>query len=286
MGTQKRITVEPGVEKLIVMPFRPGPGQAQDGKGLGLHFLAGNLICLHRDLLECWFGWRVKTIFPEKEALLSYCRGESPDQKIPALGRQEKVRFWLEGDYTGDRAGGRLGLKLWDTLEDQAPETELAWSHEDRFAGFYTAFFDWLDQTGLGSVGLRAGAWPESISARGLFALGSALETLYTGYVGGGKADTDLTFFKAAVSESPDSYLAQDLLGWGLYKTNDLTGAIEAFNAALAINPDGVGAHAGRMWIALAQADRDTALYHALEKGRCRGQAPEKARAFVARKLG
>lgn len=286
MSEDGKIRMVPGKEKLIVMPFCPGPKQEADGRGLGLHFLAGNLICLHRELLECWFGWRVKKIFPGKEALLSYCSGSGPGEDMRALGEKEKVRFWLDGTYTGTQDGGRLSLSLWDTGEDQCFKTELDYAFSDRFAGFCAGFFDWLDRTGLGFSGRDIGAWPEAISARGLDALGRALKTLYLSYVAEDTPEIDLTPFREAVTQSPGSYLTQDLLGWGLYKNGLTDDAVKAFDAALATNPDGMGAHAGKMWIALAGEDRERALHHALEKGRCRGEDPEKARAFVAKKLG
>lgn len=282
------IRLEQGREKLIVMPFVPAEGCEFDGRGLGLHFLAGNLICLHRGLLECWFGWRVKKIFPHAQGLLDYCLGKGRQMDIRALGEREKVRFWLEGEYAGEQEGGTLDLVLHDTRDGLRFDSRLPYSHGDGLAGFRRVFFDWLEETGLGCDGRELGGWPENISAGGLESLGQAIRALYIGYVseGEGTPPMDLGDFRAAVAESPSSYLTQDLLGWGLYKNGDMAGAVNAFEAALALNPDGMGAHAGRMWIALASEDRRTALHHALEKGRCRGEDPEKARTFVAKKLG
>jgi hypothetical protein len=61
--------------RLIVMPFQPAPGQKYDGCGLALHFLLGNVIVLHSDLKELWFGWRVKKLFQGEAAFKAYCRG-------------------------------------------------------------------------------------------------------------------------------------------------------------------------------------------------------------------
>jgi hypothetical protein len=46
-----------------------------------------------------------------------------------------------------------------------------------------------------------------------------------------------------------------------------------------------MGALAGLMWCAVLEKDRDKALQYALDKGRCRGEAPEKAKAFVEKKF-
>ena len=62
--------------RLVVLPFQPQEEQSYDGIGLAIHFLLGNIVAIHTGLKEFWFGWRVKKIFPEKERLVAYCRGE------------------------------------------------------------------------------------------------------------------------------------------------------------------------------------------------------------------
>ena len=91
--------------------------------------------------------------------------------------------------------------------------------------------------------------------------------------------------FEKTVSLCPASYLAQHLLGWGRYKNKDYSGAEAAFSKAVEINRDGLGALAGLMWCAVEAKDRSAALHYALEKARCRGGDPDKARAFVEKKF-
>jgi len=286
MEKNSPIIFEPGREKLIVMPFQPQPGQALSGIGLGLHFLAGNLICLHKPLLECWFGWRVQKIFPEASLLDGYCKGSGSPRDIQALGEQEKVRFWLEGRYTSHEKGGELDLTLYDTGSEDSVTRTIPFSFSDHLLGFRSDFFDWLENSGLGFKNREYGSWAEKTDSKGLDYLGQALGALYNTYVTEGDDPIDLGFFHKAVEACPNSYLAQDLLGWGLYKNQDTEGARKAFLSAVDLNPNGMGAYAGLMWLALADENRDKALTYALEKGRCRGDEPEKASAFVKKKLG
>ncbi len=274
--------------KLIVMPFQPAIGQSFDGVGLGIHFFLGNLFGVHGGLAECWFGWRVKKIFPEIGLLKDYCRAHKPFSDIQALGIRENVRFWLEGQYKPEGETISLFLVLHDTQEGM-PESKIKLSMglSDGLMGVRIEIFDWLERCGLAFVGIEKASWPEHITFRGLDFLGRALETTYLNYIqGGSPADfIDLTWFDRAVDASKNSYLAQDLKGWGLYKNREYEMAKNAFASALALNPTGSGALSGMMWCALSVKNRERALEYALAKAGCRGESLEKARAFVDKKL-
>jgi len=279
------IDFETGKDKLIVMPFRPGPGQGADGIGLGVHFFLGNLICLHPGLLECWFGWRVKKIFPHPDRLTAYCRGQNPSMDILGLGAGEKVRFWIEGRYCCAGEAVSIEVVLHDARDSLISRSGFTLEPEGGLLGFGRAVFDWIRDCGITCDGYPGGLWPEKISLNGLDHLGEALGVLYLNYVDGAGAFLDLAHFEKAVSTCPDSYLCQDLLGWGLYKNGHHGRAAEAFTEAVVLNPDGMGALAGLMWCALAEKDLEKTLHYALEKGRCRGEDPKKARAFVVNKF-
>ncbi len=279
------IDFETGKDKLIVMPLQPGPGQGTDGTGLGIHFFLGNLVCLHPGLLECWFGWRVKKIFPDPGLLTAYCRGQNSAVDIQELGAGQKVRFWIEGRYCC--AGETMSIEavLHDTRDHLAFGAGFTLEPEGGALGFGRAFFDWIRDCGISIDGHPGALWPEKISPEGMDHLGKALGVLYLNYVDGSGAAVDLTHFETAASACPDSYLCQDLLGWGLYKNGLNERAAEAFVIAAGLNPNGLGALAGLMWCALAERDREKTLHYALEKGRCRGENPKKARDFVASKF-
>ncbi len=283
----------PGIQgpKLIVMPFQPAEGQSFDGIGLGIHFFLGNLFGVHRGLMECWFGWRVKKIFPEPGLLKTYCRINKPFSDIQDLGRREKVRFWLEGQYQRSGDALLLSLVLHDTREGTKEgrsefKTCLSMALDDSLLAGRAKFFKWLETCGHPFVGIERAGWPENISGSGLDFLGRALETIYVNYIHGSGSDLiDLSLFERAVDTSKDSYLAQDLLGWGLYKNGEYQMAKKAFASALSLNPDGVGALSGMMWCALCNQNRERMLQYALAKAACRGRDPEKARAFVDKKF-
>ncbi|MCG8634503.1 MAG: hypothetical protein MI863_11790 [Desulfobacterales bacterium] len=280
-----RIKAEKGRDKLIVMPLQPAEGQVADGTGLGVHFLLGNLFCLHKGFLECWFGWRVKNIFPDADALTGYCRSHSPHADIRGLGRREKVRFWLEGSCTRDGEGVGIDVVLHDTRDGISVGESFELTFDDGLTGFRECFFGWLEDKGPGFDGRDTGTWPERVSTQGFDYLGRALEALYLSYVDSDTASIDMAYFDRAAALCPDSYLVQDLVGWGLYKNEAYRRAETAFSRARELNPDGMGALAGLMWCAVVEKDRTKALRYALEKGRCRGEDPEKARAFVDKKF-
>ncbi len=283
----------PGVQrpKLIVMPFQPADGQSFDGIGLGIHFFLGNLFGVHKGLLECWFGWRVKKIFPETGLLKTYCRSNKLFSDIQDLGRREKVRFWLEGQYQRSGETLSLSLVLHDIREGSKEgiskfKTCLSMALNDGLLAGRAKFFEWLETCGHPFVGIEKAGWPENISGSGLDFLGRGLETLYINYINGSGTELiDLSLFERAVDTSKDSYLAQDILGWGLYKNGEYQMAKNAFASALNLNPDGVGALSGMMWCALCDKNRERMLQYALAKGDCRGEDPEKARAIVDKKF-
>jgi tetratricopeptide (TPR) repeat protein len=294
MNVDKKNTADIQRPKLIVMPFQAADGQPFDGIGLGLHFFFGNLFGVHEGLTECWFGWRVKKIFPEPMLLKAYCRGNTPFPDIQALGQQEKVRFWLEGTYQQKGEKTFLDLVLHDTQDRMsASRIHLALGLSDGLVGGRAEFFAWLERCNIPFGNIEKVMWPEQITQAGLDFLGRGLETLYLNYIQGpdskaNSADTnliDLSWFDRSVEASAASYLAQDLRGWGLYKNGEYRLAKKAFESALKLNPNGLGALSGMMWCALGVKDREEALHYALLKADCRGEDLEKARALVNKKF-
>ncbi|MCG8615004.1 MAG: hypothetical protein MI802_02200 [Desulfobacterales bacterium] len=284
---ESKIMAGDGRDKIIVMPFLHEKGQSEpDGLGLGIHFFLGNLFCLHPGFLECWFGWRVKNIFPDSSALKTYCRGSDPYPDIQELGVREKVRFWMEGFYA-DVTDGNIHIRtiLHDTRDQVSVENTFTLTFSDGLKGFRRSFFDWLDEAGPGYGGREKGLWDEPMSPEGMDFLGRGLFCLYLSYVTPDMTVIDLDDFHRATEVSPDSYLIQNLLGWGRYKNEDFTGAESAFLKARELNPYGMGTLSGLMWLAVNAKDRERALQFALEKGECRGDHPDKAHAFVAKKF-
>jgi tetratricopeptide (TPR) repeat protein len=274
--------------KMIVMPFQPAVGQSFDGIGLGIHFFLGNLLGVHGGLTECWFGWRVKKIFPEPGLFKDYCRNHKPFPDIQELGEQQKVRYWLEGTYRQTGETLLLSLVLHDTQERRGTsKIDLQVTLNDGLLGARTGFFQWLETCGLAFIGIENAMWPEQISCQGLDCLGRGLEALYLTYIQVSESNLiDLTWFDRAVDVSKESYLVQDLKGWALYKNGEYLLAKKAFAAALDLNPYGLGALSGMMFCALWAKDRERAFHYSLAKADCRGGDQEKARVFVDKKLG
>lgn len=273
--------------RLIVMPFVPIPGRAFDGKGLGIHFLLGNLFGVHPGLTECWFGWRVKKIFQEGSGFSDYCRGRCSGPDIQALGRQENVRYWLTGRYACEGAVISVSMQLHD-IHGPGCNITLPLSLDDGIMDFRHRFLEWLETAGLAFPRTDAVLWPEWITSPGLDCLGRGLDVLYLNYftqTGSRVMPIDLTWYDQAVAVSPRSYLAHDLKGWVLYKNQAIAGARTSFESALVLNEKGAGALSGLLWCAVVEKNRKTALEYALAKARVTDADPSAARAWVENKL-
>lgn len=273
--------------RLIVMPFAPNPGRAFNGIGLGIHFLLGNLFGVHSGLTECWFGWRVKKIFPDAATFTAYCRGLPPMPDIQALGKQEAVRYWLTGNYLEQDGAYQVFMTLHD-IQGPVYDTTLTLSPTDGMMAFRHRLQEWLVVGDLAFPRTDTVLWPEWISFKGLDCLGRGLETLYLSYIT--QAQTagdpiDLTWFDQAVEASPRSYLAHDLKGWVLYKNQETAQAKSCFETALTLNDKGVGALSGMLWCAVVEKNRDKALEFALAKARVTDADPLAARAWVDKTL-
>ncbi|EMS81132.1 MULTISPECIES: tetratricopeptide repeat protein [Desulfotignum] len=273
--------------RLIVMPLVPDTSRSFDGAGLGIHFLLGNLFGVHPELTECWFGWRVKKIFQDETAFTAYCRGIPPLPDIQALGKQENVRYWLTGRYSQEDEILQISMVLHD-IQGPDDNITLPLSLDDGITDFRYRFQQWLGKAGLAFPRTDTVFWPEWITPEGLDCLGRGLKTLYLNYLsqtGSAGNMIDLTWFDRAVDVSPRSYLAHDLLGWALYKNQEIVRAESCFETALTFNDKGVGALSGLLWCAVAQKDRDRALVYSLAKARVTDADPKAARAWVSKKI-
>jgi hypothetical protein len=248
-------------DQCIVLPFRPGTAQAFNGTGLALHFLLGNVLVLHTGLKEMWFGWRVKKIFPEKASFQHYCRDAANQLDLIQVSRSQKVRFWLYGSY----ADTSIKLHFFDgeTPEADHPPADLAITLDDGLVGFRSQLIQWLDSLGrpMPEDQVTASLWPEAISREGLDAVGRALELFYVYSAYGGDGPLAVSPFKKAAATAPDSFMAQDLYGWALYRNRNYKAARGAFLTSLRINPAGAGAMSGMMWCGVYDKDLEEALF-------------------------
>jgi hypothetical protein len=251
----------PPTDQCIVLPFQPRKGQPFDGTGLALHFLLGNVLVLHTGLKEMWFGWRVKKIFAQKEAFQRYCRDAHNQLDLVQASRLQKIRFWLYGNYTMQA----VSLHFFDSRSphSHAIPIDLALSSEDKLVGFRSQFINWLPATGhpMPKEQIQPALWPETISREGLNAVGRALASFYIYSAYGGDESLDLTPFETAVAAAPESFMAQDLYGWALYRNKNYPAAKTAFLTSLRINPAGAGAMSGLMWCGVYGKDLEEAMF-------------------------
>ena len=251
----------PPTAQCIVLPFRAQNPQPFNGTGLALHFLVGNVLVLHTGLKEMWFGWRVKKIFPERASFQLYCRDIASQLGLVQVSLAQQVRFWIYGSFT-DKT---IRLHLFDAEKPDAPlaPVDLAISTDDNLIGFRTQLFKWLESTEqpMPQDQVQAALWPEAISREGLDAVGQALEWFYIYSAYGGDGPLDVSPFKKAVAVAPESFMAQDLYGWALYRNQDYKAARSAFLTSLRINPAGAGAMSGLMWCGIFAKDLEEAMF-------------------------
>ncbi|MFO7713150.1 tetratricopeptide repeat protein [Desulfosarcina sp.] len=248
-------------DQCIVLPFRADKRQPFNGTGLALHFLVGNVLVLHTGLKEMWFGWRVKKIFPQMTTFQRYCRDGTAELDLVQVSRSQQVRFWIYGSHTEKDA--RLHFFDAQTPHSVSPSADLAITIDDGLIGFRTQLLTWLAAAGrtMPKEQALAALWPESISPEGLDAVGQALEKFYIHSAYGGDGPLDGFPFEKAVSAAPESFLAQDLYGWALYRNQNYKAARNAFLTSLRINPAGAGAMSGLMWCGVYGKDLDEAMF-------------------------
>ena len=248
-------------DQCIVLPFRAESPQPFNGTGLALHFLVGNVLALHTGLKEMWFGWRVKKIFPEKAPFQRYCRDAASKLDLVQTSRSQQVRLWLYGSFSDQS----VSLRFFD---GQAPDArhapvDLTISIDDGLIGFRTQLLKWLESMGrpMPKEQVQATLWLETISREGLDAVGQALEGFYIYSAYGGDGPLDVSPFKLAVTMAPESFMAQDLYGWALYRNQDYKAARGAFLTSLRINPAGAGAMSGLMWCGVYGKDLEETMF-------------------------
>jgi hypothetical protein len=268
-------------DKCIVLPFQPIPGKPFDGVGLALHFLLGNVLVLHGGLKELWFGWRVKKLFDDAQALSAYCRGKGKPMVPSEHNTQQNVRFWVYGHY----GSGEVRAHIFDAANPQAGlSDDLPISVSDHLVAFRQVFIRLFDRTGLqfSDTQQKAALWKEKISIGGLDAVGRSLELFYRFSAFPQDEPLDPKPFEHAVEQAPDSFMSHDLMGWAHYRRNDYAHANRSFRQALSIHPNGAGVMSGLMWCGVFTRSWEETSYWAARKADvCEedvAEAKEKAR--------
>ena len=264
-------------DRCIVLPFRPAKPDDFDGSGLALHFLLGNVLVLHSGFREMWFGWRAKKIFLQPQMLQHYCRHADERLDLTEVSRAQKIRFWMYGSY----AGPTVSLHLFDAQADQNPlsSIDLTISTSDGLVQFRSQFIQWLAAQGrpMDDTQAQAALWPEAIDRVGLDAVGRALEVFYL-YGYGSDDALAIAPFERAAAAAPDSFMAQDLHGWALYRNQEYISAKIAFLKSLRINPAGAGAMSGLMWCGVYAKDLEEAMFWSGRKADVCGKDVQAAR--------
>lgn len=264
-------------DRCIVLPFQTQSWKETRDCGLALHFLLGNVLVLHPGLQEFWFGWRAARIFPDFNALLNYCRDSGQGLNLQKASSEQNIRFWISG--LGRQ--NQINMHLYDAqAQELTMSQDIAFSCQDDLTGFRSGFLDWFGKAARPFPARQqpAALWPEKINMQGLQAVGSALLEFYKFSFPGDQHQIRLQPFEQAVLAAPDSFMAHNLLGWALFRNQEVKKAAACFQQALSIHPLGAGAMAGLMWCALKTGDQETSVYWAGHKAESCTQDVEAAK--------
>lgn len=263
--------------------------QEYNGIGLGIHFLLGNMIAIHPELAEFWFGWRVNKIFKAVPDLKAFCRGNKGID-IKLFAKEQKIRFWLYGKYRETNGIVLVSLSLYDADLEKNYDIDLLLDTSDFFINFGHCFFEWLALCNLplDHKQMAKALWKENISIKGLEYLGCAVEVTYLNYIDPTVFKDglfDLEWFEKAVMSSPMSYLAHDIKGWAFYKNKIYGKAKDCFKKALEKNEDGIGAIAGMMLCYVFEKNKEKALAFSIAKADVKNESHDIAIKFIEKKL-
>ena len=260
----------------IVLPIRIQEDSRFSGIGLAFHFLLGNVLVLCTRLKEMWFGWRVKAIFPKKETLLSFCRGEGSEPNIGDLGAEQKIRYWFSGHIAKQEAI----ITLTDTEVKRVWVNSIPFSMLDHHIGFRNTFLEWIETCGISFAEMerRKALWPEKLPLEGLDAVGRALLAFYLFSSYQSETDLNVEAIATASKKYPFSYMARNLLGWVRYRRAEYDSAKTAFLEAVNLNQAGAGAMAGLMWCSVMMNQQKDAIDWAASKAETQGEAVEAAK--------
>ncbi|MBC8439838.1 MAG: hypothetical protein H8D87_09135 [Deltaproteobacteria bacterium] len=275
--------------KLIVLPLQPDVDQEYNGIGLGIHFLLGNMIAIHPELAEFWFGWRVNKIFKAVDDLQAFCRGNKSID-VNLLAKEQKIRFWLFGRYRETNGIILVSLYLYDADLEKNYDIDLRLDTSDFFINFGHVFFKWLALCNLplDHKQMAKALWKENISIQGLEYLGCAVELTYLNYIDSTLFKDglfDFEWFEKAVVSSPLSYLAHDIKGWAFYKNKIYGKAKDCFKTALEKNEHGIGALAGMMWCYVFEKNKTKALAFSIAKADVKNESHDIAMKFIEKKF-
>jgi tetratricopeptide (TPR) repeat protein len=248
--------------KCIIMPFQEPEA---DGIGLSLHFLLANLIAVHNGFAECWFGYWAGRIFSSPDTLMAYTRMQDATIDQPPKGAQQKIRFWIHGQMSGEAV--RLSLSD-NQKKTQTVHESFTFSTLDHLVGFRKQIIEWLRRCGLPMTihRLPNALWHERSSLEGLRRIGQALEKYYIHSAFGNSNPINISFFETAVNTAPESFMANNLLGWAHYRNRNAPRAKRYFERALALNPYSPGVASGLMWCAFLERDEEATVYWASQK--------------------
>ncbi len=266
--------------KCIILPFQD---PKVDGIGLGLHFLLSNLIAVHTGLAECWFGFWAGKIFTSSDTLTAYTRmQDATTDKPPQTGAQQKIRFWVLGQMNAEAV--RLSLSDNEKKSQTVPES-FAFSTLDHLVGFRKQIIGWLGRCGLPMAVHRLpnALWHERGSLEGLRRIGQALEKYYIHSAFPNSNPIDISLFETAVNTAPESFMANNLLGWAHYRNQNAPLAKRSFERALALNPYSPAVASGLMWCAFLERDEEATVHWATQKAAFR-EEDVAAAAAIARK--
>ncbi|GFK92245.1 Photosystem I assembly protein Ycf3 [Fundidesulfovibrio magnetotacticus] len=277
------IATAAGRPKLLVLPVLPAQGQVDGSLGMGVQNALEMTLFAHDGLEQNALIWHLGKLFASEKDFREYAVGRGPAIDPGEAARKAEVRYVLGGRFT-DAKRRTVDAWLFDVQGGNMARAVLPLDPDTGLQGLRAGLLDFLASNGLPlAEGQRSRTlWTEKTSPKALEALGAATMEHYAVHGFRDKdAKPDLAPYKEAARLAPESYLARNWLGWGLWRYGDNAAIAREFEAALKLNPDGVDALDGMVTLAGRSGDHQEEARWAGRKAQARGEDRAEAEARV-----
>ena len=253
----------PWRQAVLVLPLQIAgelPASEQN-LGLAVQAVLDRMLDSYTDLELTYATSNYKTLFADRAGFEAWLR-----KKRPTVLSAERlgIRFKLSGRVVAHKRSSLVAaLTLVDHQSGRVQRTKAA-IDLPRLDAFRNQVIDFLAGAGITVPREHRHRllWSEDLSRAALTLLGDGrfqaqMATVYS--------DQDVGFgvdsLKDCAELAPESFLANNHLGWALYHAAQYSEASHAFERALLIDPSGVSAIDGLLWLAAqTQEDRQSSL--------------------------
>jgi CHAT domain-containing protein/tetratricopeptide (TPR) repeat protein len=266
---------------VLVLPLLPDQTIPPDKNrvGFAVKNLLENTLVLHDKLVENWFLWHLRNIFPKEEDLALWLKSQGP---VPDAAKKIKLRYFLSGSISlqGEQLIARLNLT--DNTNNSGLNRDILLDFPD-LKQFRTEILDLLGKAGIGKPAqaqMTRMLWQEKLSHQAFASFGAGIyHDLVTTTYHNEKPQYDPQSLESGLRDSPASYLLLNSLGWVVYRQKKYAEAKAIFERALAANPDGLDSADGMIQCETLTENEVQAERWVIRKAEIQGQEVKIAQA-------